>query len=216
MKKVKIIALAKRYKDFPKFTMWAGLANILSRNLTNILISIFYGISTLGFYGLVQRVLGMPSALIGNSISQVFYQQATKEKQETGKAVKSFNSTVKKLIILAVPSFGILFFIVEDLFAFVFGEEWRMAGTYAQIVVPLFFIRFISSTVSMINVVFEQQKIGLYINILLLIGSLGSFCISNILVLKFNDFLYIFTLILSIEYIIFFIYYYKLSKGYLT
>ena len=216
IKRVKIIALAKRYKDFPKFTMWAGLANILSRNLTNILISIFYGISTLGFYGLVQRVLGMPSALIGNSISQVFYQQATKEKQETGKAVKSFNSTVKKLIILAVPSFGILFFIVEDLFAFVFGEEWRMAGTYAQIVVPLFFIRFISSTVSMINVVFEQQKIGLYINILLLIGSLGSFCISNILVLKFNDFLYIFTLILSIEYIIFFIYYYKLSKGYLT
>ncbi len=214
--KVKIIALAKRYKNFPKFSMWGILANTLSRHLINILVASFYSVTTLGFYSLVQRILGMPSALIGGSIGQVFFQQATKEKQETGKAIKTFNSTVKKLIIIGIPSFGILFFIVEDVFALIFGEEWRIAGMYAQIIVPLFFIRFISSTVSIINVVFEQQKIGLYIHILLFIGSLGSFYISNILVLSFNDFLYIFTLILSLEYIIFLIYYYKLSKGCLT
>lgn len=170
--KVKIIALAKRYKDFPKFSMWAILANTLSFHLTNILISSFFSIATLGFYSLVQRLLGMPSALIGNSIGQVFFQQATKEKQETGKAINAFNTTVKKLIIIGLPSFGILFFIVEDLFAFVFGEEWRIAGVYAQIVIPLFFVRFVVATVSAIDTIMERQNIFLLFNMILLIEAL--------------------------------------------
>jgi O-antigen/teichoic acid export membrane protein len=47
IKKIKIVA--NRYKDFPKYSMWAGLANTLSQNLTSILISVFYNTSTLGF-----------------------------------------------------------------------------------------------------------------------------------------------------------------------
>ncbi len=207
--KVKIIALAKRYKNFPKFSMLAILANTLSVHLTNILISSFYSISTLGFYSLVQRILGMPSALIGRSIGQVFFQEATKEKQQTGKSINTFNSTVKKLVIIGLPSFGILFFIVEDLFAFIFGEEWRIAGIYAQIVIPLFFIRFISSTVSGILIVFERQKNELYINILLIITSFSLIMFLD----NFNDFLYCFSIIMSIYYSMFLIYYYKISGG---
>jgi O-antigen/teichoic acid export membrane protein len=209
------MALAKRYKDFPKFSMWSILANSLSIHLTNILISSFFSVATLGFYSLVQRLLGMPASLIGNSIGQVFFQQATKEKQETGKAINTFNGTVKKLFIIGLPSFGIMFFIVEDLFTFVFGEAWRMAGVYAQIVVPLFFIRFISSTVSIIITSFEKQKLGLYINILLLTSAMIIFIVADTLNFNFIDFLYLFTIILSIEYFLFLLYYYKLSKGYL-
>jgi O-antigen/teichoic acid export membrane protein len=207
--KVRVIALAKRYKDFPKYSMWAILANTLSQNLTNILISSFYSVATLGFYSLIQRVLGMPSALIGSSIGQVFFQQATKEKQETGKAIKTFNSTVKKLIIISLPSFTILFFIVEDLFAFVFGEEWKIAGTYAEIVIPLFLIRFVSSTVSGLMTVFEKQKNELLINFFLITTSL----ISILAFSEFINFLYFFTIFMSINYLVFLYYYYKLSKG---
>lgn len=211
--KVKIIALAKKYKDFPKFSMWAVLANTLSYNFTNILISLFYNVATLGFYSLVQRVLGMPSALIGNSIGQVFFQEAINEKQLTGKAIHSFSSTLKKLIMIGIPSFGVLFFIIEDLFAFVFGEEWRIAGTYAQIVIPLFFIRFVSSTISTINIVFEKQKIGLYINMLLLFSTICIFYISNLFHLDFCEFLSCLSMVLILEYTMFLYYYFNLSKG---
>ena len=210
--KVKTIALAKRYKDFPKYSMWAILANTLSQNLTNILISSFYSVTTLGFYSLVQRVLGMPSSLIGRSIGQVFFQEATKEKQQTGKAIKTFNATVKKLVIIGVPSFGILFFIVEDLFAFVFGEEWRIAGTYAQIVVPLFFIRFIVATVSNINNIFELQKLALSWQLVLLLLSVGCLYVSNIYFENFENFLILFTSIISLHYLILFIILVRVSK----
>ena len=199
IRKPKMIALAKRYKDFPKFSMWAILANTLSMHLTNILIASFYSVTTLGFYSLVQRLLGMPSALIGASISQVFFQQATKEKQETGKAIKTFNSTVKKLIVIGLPSFGILFFIVEDLFAFVFGEEWRIAGKYAQIVIPLFFIRFVVASVSAIDTIMERQNIFLIFNIVLLSVSLLVIYLAKELV--FETFLIYLTLSISIVYL---------------
>jgi len=202
--KVKIIALAKRYKNFPKFSMWAILTNTLSQHLTNILISSFFSLTTLGFYSLVQRLLGMPSALIAHSIGQVFFQEATKEKQKTGKAIKTFNSTIKKLFIISIPLFGILYFIVEDLFAFVFGEEWRIAGIYAQIVMPLFFVRFVVSSVTVINSIFEKQKISLCWQLILLLLSVGSLYISSLYFTNFEDFLILFTGVISLHYLVLF------------
>lgn len=199
--KVKIVSLAKRYKDFPKYSMWAILANTLSQHFINILISSFYNISTLGFYSLVQKVLGMPASLIGGAIGQVFFQQATKEKQETGKAIKTFNSTIKKLIIIGLPSFGILFFIVEDIFAFVFGEAWRIAGTYAKIVIPFFCIRFIVATVSAIDTIMERQNIYLLFNfVLLIVGILIIFIFKEE---SFEVFLNVFSFCMGFVYFIY-------------
>ncbi len=209
--KIKIIALAKRYKGFPKYSMWAILANTLSQHLTNILISSFFSIATLGFYSLVQRVLGMPTAIIGSAIGEVFFQQATKEKQQTGKAIKSFNSTIKKLIIIGLPSFGILFFIVEDLFAFVFGEEWRIAGFYAQIVIPFFFIRFVVATVSAIDTIMERQTIYLLFNIVLLTVSI--FVVITFREKSFEIFLSIFSIFMGLVYFIYGYVLFKMAKN---
>tara|TARA_B110000467_G_C18285849_1_gene461531 strand:+ start:32 stop:1303 length:1272 start_codon:yes stop_codon:yes gene_type:complete len=200
--RVKIIALAKRYKNFPRYSMWAILANSLAQNFTNILISSIYSVTTLGFYSLVQRILGIPSSVIGNSIGQVYFEEATKEKQRTGKTIKTFISTVKKLIIIGLPIFGILFFIVEDLFAIVFGQEWKIAGMYAKIVIPLFFIRFVVVSVSNTNNIFELQKLALVWQILLLLLSLLCMYLGNLYKLTFESFLILFTIIISLHYAI--------------
>ena len=209
IKKLKLIAVAKKYRNFPKYSLLAVLANTFSVHFTNILISSFYSISTLGFYSLVQRVLGMPTALIGGAIGQVFFQEATKEKQRTGKITHTFTSTFIKLLVLGFPTFGILFFIIEDLFALVFGEEWRIAGVYAKVVIPLFFIKFISSTLSKTLIIFEKQKSELLINLLLISTSILLLLFFN----NFNQFLHYFTICMSLNYFLFLLYYHKLSKG---
>jgi O-antigen/teichoic acid export membrane protein len=211
--KVKIIAMAKRYKDFPKYSMLAALLNSLSHYFVNILISIFYNIGILGYYNLVQRILGVPSSLIGNSISKVFFQQALEEKHKTGKAIISFHRTIKKLVIIGIPLFGILFFIVEDLFTVVFGEKWKIAGTYAKILIPFFFMNFVSSPLAIIMTVFEKQKETLLINFLLLISSIIIIFLSYVLNIKFINFLYIFSAVMFCNYAAYIIYYYKLAKG---
>jgi len=179
IKKVKIIALAKKYNHFPKYALPSNLANVLSQHLSNILISSFYSVATLGFYSLVQRVLAMPSSLIGNAIGQVFFQEAMDEKHKTGSIVKTFNATSKKLIIIALPAFLFLYFIIEDLFAFVFSEEWRVAGEYAKIVIPYFFVSFIVSTLSPTYDIFRRLKLELVWQVTLLIGVMSILFISN-------------------------------------
>ncbi|MHC3995081.1 lipopolysaccharide biosynthesis protein [Thiomicrolovo sp. ZZH C-3] len=213
IKPLKIIALAKRYKDFPKYSLWATLANTLSNHLVNILISIFYNVTTLGYYSLVQRALGMPASLVGSAIGQVFFEQATKEKQHTGNATETFSSAVKKLLLIGLPTFSGLFIVIEDLFAIVFGEEWRIAGEYAKILIPLFLMQFVASSISTINIVFEKQNIGLLINITLLASSTSLLFIAKMFALEIVEFLYLFSTILSFEYFIFFIYYLSLSRG---
>ena len=208
--KEKIIALAKRYREIPKYSILATLSNTLSHRLTNILISSFYSVATLGFYSLVQRVLGVPSSLIGHSIGQVFFQEATKEKHETGQAINTFSKTVKKLIIIGLPSFTILFFTVEELFAFMFSEEWRIAGVYAKIVIPWFFISFVVSTVSFIDTLMEKQKKYLIFNISLIIFTVLVVYLSR--ELTFDKFLQNYTIVMSIIYSVYGYTLYKTAK----
>lgn len=209
----RIKAMAIRYRDFPRYSMPAALANALSQNLINILVSLYYSITTLGFYSLAQRMLGMPTALVGTSISQVFFQQATKEKQETGKAVGTFDRTVKKLTLISAPVFLVMYFIVEDVFAFVFGEKWRIAGSYTKILVPMFAVRFIVSAVTTVNSVFEKQLISLIWQIALLALASLIVIVCGYMHLEFKIFLELSSLFISIHYMILMWILYKVSRG---
>jgi len=167
--KLKMIALALKYKNLPKFSMWAILANKLSYNLNDILISLFFSVVTLGHYSIVQRILGMPSSLVGSAVGQVFFQSATQEKYNTGNIKKTFTTTIKKLLLMAVPFFLLLNFWIEDIFSFVFGNQWAIAGEYAKIMIPFFFVRFIIASISTTEIIMEKQTVGLIFNISLLI-----------------------------------------------
>jgi O-antigen/teichoic acid export membrane protein len=167
----KMKILAKRYIDFPKYSMWAALSNTLSYQLINVLITLFYSVSTLGFYSLAQRILGMPSTLIGNSIGRVYFQQATIEKNKTGKAIKIFKSTAKKLLLLSCVFFIPLYFVLPSVFAIAFGEKWRIAGEYSQLIIPIFIFRFVSAALSNTNNIFETPGLDLIWQIGILILS---------------------------------------------
>ena len=210
--KQKIKSLAKKYKKFPTFSMPAIFLNSLNLNMVSFLISSIFSITTLGFYALTQRIIGIPSRVIGNSLSQVYFQKATEEYNKTGHTNHIFVKTVKKLVLIGLPIFIILFFIAEPIFAFVFGEEWLIAGTYAKILVPLAFVRFISGSLSMTISIHQKQEIGMFINILLLVTTILIFYIAKIKHLDFELILIYLSLILSVEYLFFLFLYYYISN----
>jgi O-antigen/teichoic acid export membrane protein len=207
------IEQGRRYSRFPKFTLPASFANILSIELINILISKLFSIATLGYYSFANRVLSIPSSFIGKSVSQVYIQEAATEKRNTGKAIIIFKSITTKLVVVGLPFFVLLFFISEWLFVIVFGEEWRLAGVYAKIITPLIFIRFVVAPISVSLSVFEKQHISLLWQVGLLILALISIFLSFYLKLDFQYFLYIFVAVLSLYYIILFILLNQVVKG---
>lgn len=194
--------LAVRYKNFPKFTLWAVLANNLSNHLVSILISAIYSVVTLGFYFLTQKVLGLPANLISSAIGQVFFQEATEEKKKSGTTEVTFKKTLMKLSIYSLIVFFILFWVVEDVFIIVFGEDWDVAGFYAQILTPLFFIRFIVSPLTVMNMIYEKNDIGMYWQIGLLIINIALVLMAIYFELSFEMYLYNVVLFIGFYYLI--------------
>lgn len=203
---------ARLYKDFPLFSLWGVLANTLSVNLVNVLISRFYVVSTLGQYALVYRAMALPASLIGNAIGQVFFQQASEQRRVKGSAMGVFVTTFRRLVAIGAPLYAVAYFVVEDLFVIVFGEEWRPAGRYAKILVPLFAIRFVVSPLSLINQVYMQNRLGMYANFILLGISVGVLLVGGHLAMPFQNVLQILTLTLCIFYSCFLVVVYYFVK----
>ncbi|WP_258645036.1 lipopolysaccharide biosynthesis protein [Vibrio alginolyticus] len=210
---LKVRALGKRYKKFPQFSMWAILANNLAIHLNNMLISVFYSVGTLGFYALAQRILGLPSTLVGNSIGQVYFQQATEEKKKTGQAWSTYRATFIKLFIMSLAFFLPLFFIIEDIFRVAFGDNWVIAGTYAKILIPFFAVRFIASALSNTNNIFEKQHIALIWQIALLLLNVTVLLYSYNFGVSFSNMLCILSLANVIHYLFLIIITMSYSKG---
>ena len=113
--------------------------------------------------------MGIPSSFISNSIGQVFFQEATLEKIKTGYVKKTFNKTLKNLFVISCIIFFPLYLFIEDIFIFVFGENWTVAGKYAKILLPLFFIKFIVSPLTVMNIIFDKNEVGMYWQIILIV-----------------------------------------------
>ena len=160
-KKLKQIALARRFKNFPKFLMIAHAMNLTSRQLPNIFFNILFTTAIAGFYMLIQRVIGGPLAIVGGAIGDVFRQEASRAYLENGECTNEYKNTFIKLLLISLMPFGIFIFVAPDLFALVFGEDWREAGIYAQILTPMFLLQFITNPLSAMFLIVEKQKLDL-------------------------------------------------------
>lgn len=208
--KQSIFYVAKKYKDFPKFSMSGTFLNVLSSNSINLLIPVLYNSSILGFFSLAQRSLGAPLVLIGEAIGSVFIKEASDEKKRTGKSKISFNSALLRLLFIGGIIFLPLYFIVVDLFSFVFGTNWISAGIYAKYLIPLFFAKFVVGSLSNLYL-FEKQKIGFVWQLLLFIISIFSLIFGKLFFVNFEHTLILFSFLVSMHYFILFIIIYKIN-----
>ena len=154
-----------KYKDFPLVNSLHAFSDILRSSGSVLLVSSFFGTAVLGFYALSLRVLQIPIGIIGSALGQVLYKKFTLLYNENKNIYAYARGVVIKLFFIAVPLFGILFFIAPDLFSFVFGEKWRLAGEYSRLFIPYLFMNFLISPISHIPIVLGKQKEIFYISL---------------------------------------------------
>lgn len=201
VKKKEVFQLAVRYQSFPKFSMWAGVFNALSNNLLIFFVPVVFGVAVLGMYSIAQRILAAPAALISSSIAQVFLQKATKEKQTKGNAHHIFRKTTRVLFLIGLPIFGVIYFFADIIFSIIFGEQWSEAGIYASAMAPLLLTRFVVSSVSMMNVIFEKNKLGFYWQLGLVVINILIIYIAFLYEWSFLRYLEISSIIVSVHYL---------------
>jgi O-antigen/teichoic acid export membrane protein len=175
----RILGTMKTFSNFPKHLMFAHIINVIAAQMPLLIITNLFGLGAAGFYSIVQRVFGLPSTVLSTSFGEVFKQTASERYKKSGECAELFISTLKKLIYISFIPFLIFYFIAPFLFSFVLGSEWGEAGQYAQILTPMFFIRFISMPLSSIIIFAKKTKIDLYWQVSLLICGACSYFFSS-------------------------------------
>lgn len=148
---------AKRYKGFPLYSTWTALSNTISTQLAPIIFIAIFSPEIAGLYALTLRVLSVPTSIIGSTVGQVFLSlaPAAARTKELPELIASLHA---KLSRAGIPILILLLIAGPDLFTFVFGEAWRRAGVYAQIMAPWIYLQFKWTPLSMISTVLELQR----------------------------------------------------------
>jgi O-antigen/teichoic acid export membrane protein len=155
-----------KYKNFLAFNSLQALSDMFMINSIYFLIPIFFDNSTLGLFSFAMRILQAPMSLIGSSIAQVFYQQSSEYVHEQKQTFPLIKSTIIKSGIVALPVPIILFLFGPEMFAFIFGENWRTAGVYAKFLAPWLYFDFIRATISQYPIIVNRQKKMFFISII--------------------------------------------------
>lgn len=177
----KIKQLAYRYKKFPMYNAGANLASTAITQVIPVMLALFFSSVVVGYYAIAYMVIVLPSKLIGNSISTVFFQKASVEKNLTGSVKNIVQKVNTRLISVGMFICLIVMILGPELFSFVLGAQWMTAGVYAQILAPWFFVLFISTPLFPIFAILEKQGASLWFNVSLLVSTIVVIYIGGLL-----------------------------------
>lgn len=179
---VSLFKIAVRYKKFPFYTAPSQLLNTLGLQLPVIFITVYFGLSEVGIYGLAVVMVSLPITLIGKSIGDVFFAEAAKDaKTNPARIKKVSNKVVLNMIYIGLIPTVILVLFAPSIFAFVFGDEWYYSGIYVRVLASMIFFKFVFTPLTRIFIVFEKQAMVLVLDIIRVLSILLVFIISNYL-----------------------------------
>ena len=139
--------LAEQWR-FPAFSMPADLVNNMSSQMPLFILGTKFNTAAVGSFALTNRTLAGPLGLLGGSILAVFKNTASSDYRQFGNCRAAYLNTLKTLALLALFPTLFLLMLGQESFIIVFGEEWSQAGRMAEILAPMFFMRFIASPLS--------------------------------------------------------------------
>lgn len=151
--------VAQRYRRFPQYSTLGALLNNLTLQLPMFALTALFGVELAGLYLLGQRVIGAPLSLIGVSISKVFIGEIASMHRGGRAFMRMFIVTVRNLLVLGCVLMLPLALLAPWVFSLVFGEEWQEAGTFIQILAPLYIFRFIAAPFGGVLDVLERQDL---------------------------------------------------------
>lgn len=146
----------KRNWRYPVLAAPSSLVQAICEMVPAIAIAALYGPAAAGWYALAQRIMTIPLKLVGDAASEVFLGEA---RGLQGAAFHHF--FLRTLILFAALGLVVMLpivFLAPNAFAFIFGEEWIVSGIYVQLLVPLYFARFVAHPISQcLNMIGRQD-----------------------------------------------------------
>lgn len=164
---ISIKQVAKTYYRFAYYTAPQKLLNMVSNQLPIFMLGHYYSGDTVGAYFFAMRILQLPATFIGEAIRRTFYIEATGLLDNIPKLRRIYLKITGALAATIIIPVIILFIWGPELFAFVFGDNWREAGDYSRWMFLWVGMAFVNPPSVMLYNVLNMQRCALVIDGLL-------------------------------------------------
>lgn len=170
----KLVSLAKEYSAFPRINVLQSLIDLFQFSGIIFFLSVFFSVEKAGLYALCIRILQVPMGLVIKPIAQVFFSEASRAYSQKGNLASLTRKVAAQTALMVSPVLFAILLAGPFLFSFLFGENWKEAGIFAQIMVIWVYLDFIRAPISQLAIILRKQSTMLLIsligNILLLTG----------------------------------------------
>jgi O-antigen/teichoic acid export membrane protein len=154
----KIKQAARKYCDFPMYAATQNTMNALSQGLPVLLLGYYFGAAVAGAYAFGIRLLQVPMNFVLNALRQVLFQKATEIYNHGGKLYPLYIKITGGLFAAAFFPALVLFIWSPELFAWVFGQKWYVAGEYASWLVIWLAVLFCNLPSNLFARIIRQQR----------------------------------------------------------
>ena len=136
-------------------------------------LGIFFTNELVGQYALANRILIVPLAIIGGSLSQVLLKDFSEKINNKESLVQSiFFIWGVSFILLTIPT-SIVFIHGEYLISILLGDQWSVSGKLITLLIIPTIFNFCLNLTSVSHAVFRLQHFSLLISILTLLVKIG-------------------------------------------
>jgi len=154
--RMRLEAVARRYRDFPLLNTPHAVLGALQDTLALALVAGSQGAAAAGAWGLALRYLKAPATLVGSAVSQALYPQlAQAGRTRAGRAMVL--RTMGVLALAALPFVLLLWLLAPAAFAWAFGAEWREAGELARALALYIGLHFVASPLGVVTLAWDAQ-----------------------------------------------------------
>ncbi|WDR06698.1 oligosaccharide flippase family protein [Devosia rhodophyticola] len=147
----------QRYGHYAKVALPSSLATFIMTSSLAVLIVPLYGVEVAGAYWLVQRIFGIPVALIGNVAADLFQGQIARraDKHQIVSHMRQMTVLLGGFALLIMPTGALAFWFLTQRF---YDGKWALSGELALYFIPAVCIQFVTSPLSRVLIVLKKMN----------------------------------------------------------
>lgn len=162
--------VAVTYRKFPQFSLPKQLVNYIGGNLPVLLLTPFFDLSYIGYFGMALTLSFVPLSLITRSFYQVLFAHVTQLVNQNKSIWKAYRGYLLVAVCVIAIGFTGLALVLPDLTGWLLGhDKWRMVGIYIQLMLPWLAIITLTNTFDFIFDIFGKQDKQFYVELALFV-----------------------------------------------
>lgn len=162
------LAIARKYRNFPRYSLPQALIDTLLGSLLILLLPLRFGMAEVGFLTMSIMLARRPLNIIGENLGKVYFQRLS----ETVHNAQSIAPTVRRLLlitfILGIPLALALAWGMEYLVLFFVGNKWLVSAYIIRWMLPMLIPNFAAAILNVIPDILGFQRSNMWSQIIML------------------------------------------------